>query len=40
MPSSIPSAAPRYFTDLAFGNGNAIVDTICRTAEHSDSYRY
>ncbi|AEX43979.1 hypothetical protein CDHC01_0914 [Corynebacterium diphtheriae HC01] len=21
-------------------NGNAIVDTICRTAEHSDSYRY
>ncbi|AEX72984.1 hypothetical protein CDCE8392_2001 [Corynebacterium diphtheriae CDCE 8392] len=21
-------------------NGNAIVDTICRTAEHGDSYRY
>ncbi|AEX84259.1 hypothetical protein CDVA01_1995 [Corynebacterium diphtheriae VA01] len=21
-------------------NGNVIVDTICRTAEHGDSYRY
>nr|MBG9309119.1 hypothetical protein [Corynebacterium belfantii] len=21
-------------------NGNAIVDTICRTAEHGDSYRH
>ncbi|MBG9243961.1 hypothetical protein I4J43_06915 [Corynebacterium belfantii] len=21
-------------------NGNAIVDTICRTTEHGDSYRY
>ncbi|CAB0530124.1 hypothetical protein CIP107510_00070 [Corynebacterium diphtheriae] len=21
-------------------NGNAIGDTICRTAEHGDSYRY